>query len=340
MLRAISLGKNALGQAAPNPMVGCVIVYNDKIIGEGYTSPFGGSHAEVNAINSVNKKDTLPQATLYVTLEPCSHYGKTPPCANLIIKHGIKKVVVGLQDPNPKVAGKGIALLENAGITVIVGVLEKACREHHKRFLCMQVQKRPYIILKWAQTANGFIAPENKKRTPNAQPFWISNLVSQQLVHQWRTQEMAILVGTNTVLKDNPKLNVRTWKGNNPIRLVIDRNLKIPQQYNVHNAKQTTYFFVSTINGLPKEKGVTINFNQPIVPQIVAALYQLDIASIIIEGGLQTLQSFIDHNLWDEARVFKSNTTLPGGIKAPVLDGNLSKTVTVMQDTLTHWIND
>ena len=206
ILRCIEIAQNGLGTTAPNPMVGAVIVHENKIMGEGFTSPFGGPHAEVNAINSVADKSLLPQSTIYVTLEPCSHFGKTPPCADLIVKHKIPRVVIGLLDPHDKVAGKGVKKLMDAGCEVTVGVLEKECREHHKRFLTFQEKKRPFIILKWAETADGFIAPEKTLRSQNKEPYWITNTYSRQLVHKWRTEEQAILVGTNTVLDDNPKL--------------------------------------------------------------------------------------------------------------------------------------
>ena len=219
----MQIAQNGIGTTRPNPSVGAVIVCENKIIGEGFTSFFGGNHAEVNAINSVKNKNLLKEATLYVTLEPCSHYGKTPPCSDLIIKHHIKKVVIGAIDSNKLVAGRGIERLEQAGVKVITGILNKECREHHKRFFTFQEQKRPYIILKWAETQNGFIAPLEKK---DKKPVWISNVYSQQLVHKWRSEEHAILVGTNTVIEDNPKLNVRSWSGENPVRFVLDKILE------------------------------------------------------------------------------------------------------------------
>ncbi len=220
MLRCIQIAKNGLGTTAPNPMVGAVIVNENRIIGEGFTSAFGGSHAEVNAIRSVQDKSLLKSSTLYVTLEPCSHYGKTPPCADLIIKMGLKKVVIGLIDPHEKVAGNGIKKLEASGCIVQVGILQKECAEHHKRFLTFYTKKRPYIILKWAETADGFIAPEPSQREIDKKPFWITNTTSRQLVHKWRSEEPGILVGNNTVLADNPKLNLRDWKGHAPTRIV------------------------------------------------------------------------------------------------------------------------
>lgn len=342
MLRAIQLGKNALGPAAPNPMVGCVVVHNDKIIGEGFTSQYGGPHAEVNAINSVHDKTLLTEASLYVTLEPCSHYGKTPPCADLIVKHQIKKVVIGLKDPNTKVAGNGIKRLKNAGIDVLVGVLENLCREHHKRFLSFQEKKRPYIILKWAETSDGFIAPKPEKRNKTPEPFWITNPKSRQLVHKWRSEEMAILVGTNTVLQDNPKLDVRHWRGNNPIRVVLDKDLKIPK--NFHLLDGTTKTIVLCENTPKKIEGNIayqhIRFHENIAEQLCRLLHGLEINSVIIEGGSQTLQTFIDTNLWDEARIFKGCTTFDNGIIAPKITGTIKSKTTILDDSLTILEND
>ena len=204
MKRALQLARNGLGSSAPNPMVGAVIVYKNRVIGEGYTSAYGGPHAEVNAINAVRDKELLSEAILYVTLEPCSHHGKTPPCVDLIVKQKIPKVIIGVLDPHDKVAGKGVKRLKDAGCMVTVGVLAKECEAHHRRFLTFHKKQRPYIILKWAETKDGFIAPEKNKRSREAQPYWISNKYARQLVHKWRSQEQAILVGTNTVLHDNP----------------------------------------------------------------------------------------------------------------------------------------
>ena len=243
MLRAIELGKNALGSAAPNPMVGCCIVHEDSIIGEGFTNPYGGPHAEVNAIRAVKDQTLLEKATLYVTLEPCSHYGKTPPCSNLIIEKKIPKVAIGLKDPHHKVSGRGIEKLESAGVQVKVGVLETDCKEHHKRFVTLQEKKRPYIILKWAESLDGYIAPSKEMRDKNPNPYWITNSYSKQLVHQWRSEEQAIMVGTQTILDDNPKLTPRDWKGNPPIRIVLDRSLKTPPHFHVMDGSIKTIIF-------------------------------------------------------------------------------------------------
>jgi diaminohydroxyphosphoribosylaminopyrimidine deaminase/5-amino-6-(5-phosphoribosylamino)uracil reductase len=334
--RCIQLAKNGLGTTFPNPMVGSVIVHGNRIIGEGYTSPYGGPHAEVNAINSVRDKILLKEATLFVTLEPCSHYGKTPPCADLIIKHQIPNVVIGLLDPHEKVAGQGIKKLEAAGISVTVGVLEKECREHHKRFLTYHTKKRPYIILKWAETADGFIAPSHHRRSHKPEPYWISNAYSQQLVHQWRSQEKAILVGTNTVLADNPKLNVRHWTGQNPIRIVLDRELKIGDKHHILDGSAKTIIITAfrpknSNHGLIYE---AIDFEKNMASQICSILHKHNILSIIIEGGAKTLQSFIASELWDEARIFRGKNRFGEGVRAPEIHGILESQKQIESDIL------
>lgn len=318
--RCLQIAKNGLGSTRPNPMVGCVIVRDNKIIGEGFTSAYGGNHAEVNAIKSVKNKSLLKETTLYVTLEPCSHYGKTPPCSNLIIEYKIPNVVIGCLDDNEKVAGKGIEKLKNAGCNVIVGVLEDECKEHHKRFFTFHNKKRPYIILKWAQTLDGFIAPKAKGEL---KPIWITNSISRQLVHKWRAEEQAILVGTNTVIKDNPSLTVRDWTGQNPIRVVLDRNNLLSNEYSVFS-----------------DDSETITFKNHSVKDICNHLFKQNISSIIIEGGAKTLQQFIDAKIWDEARVFTGNKLFKEGIIAPKIYGKLISEQTILQDTLKFYIND
>ena len=342
MLRAIELGKNALGSAAPNPMVGCCIVYDDRLIGEGYTSPYGGPHAEINAIHSVKDKTLLKKSTLYVTLEPCSHFGKTPPCSDAIIKHQIPNVVVGLKDPHDKVAGRGIKKMQSAGINVTVGVEEKACREHHKRFLTFQEQKRPYVILKWAESQDGFLAPLSHKRAMKAEPFWITNKNSRQLVHQWRSEEQSILVGTQTVLDDNPKLDVRHWEGKNPIRVVLDRQLKIPSDFNIMDGTVKTIIFTgeekqSDHKNIVFEKA---NFKEGLAAQILSTLHRHNISSLIIEGGAKTLQTFIDQGLWDEARIFSGNKDFKEGIPSPKISGKSLSSTVISTDRLTILNND
>lgn len=313
--RCLQIAKNGLGYTRPNPMVGAVITYNDSIIGEGFTSKYGGNHAEVNAIDSVKDKSLLKHATLYVTLEPCSHYGKTPPCSDLIIHHNIPNIVIGCMDDNPQVAGKGIKKLLEAGRQVKIGVLEKECKAHHKRFFTFHNKKRPYVILKWAETSDGFIAP---KIRDEKKPVWITNSLSRQLVHKWRAEEHAILVGTQTVLQDNPSLTVRDWTGQNPIRIVLDKNTVLDNTHTVFNSEAETICLKET-------KAKTI----------CDALYKHNINSVIIEGGAKTLQLFIDENIWDEARIFKSNILFNNGVKAPVFKGEIIATELLETDTLT-----
>ncbi|PIF31043.1 diaminohydroxyphosphoribosylaminopyrimidine deaminase [Flavobacterium sp. 9] len=326
--RCIELAQNGFGTTYPNPMVGSVIVYEGKIIGEGWHKKAGEPHAEVNAVRSVKDKSLLKKATIYVSLEPCSHFGKTPPCCDLIIEHKIPNVVVGTVDPNEKVAGNGIKKLIASGANVVVGVLEKECNELNKRFFTFHEQKRPYIILKWAESQDGFLSPE-KEANQDRKPIWITNQYSRQLVHKWRSEEQAILVGTKTVIDDNPKLNVRDWAGNNPVRVVLDQNNRIPKDsFIFDNSVKTIIFTKSEIN-FPSENTTfeRIDFNENMIQSILSVLYQNQIQSIIIEGGLQTLQSFIDQNIWDEARIFVGKTIFENGTKAPVLQKkNVTKT--------------
>ncbi|PAM93474.1 riboflavin biosynthesis protein RibD [Flavobacterium sp. IR1] len=326
--RCIELAKNGLGTTYPNPMVGSVIVYEGKIIGEGWHKKAGGPHAEVNAVNSVKDKSLLKKATIYVSLEPCSHFGKTPPCCDLIIANEIPNVIVGTVDPNEKVAGNGIKKLIAAGANVVVGVLEKECNELNKRFFTFHQKKRPYIILKWAESQDGFLAPE-KEINQERKPVWITNIYSRQLVHKWRSEEQAILVGTQTVIDDNPKLNVRDWSGNNPVRVVLDQNNRITKESFVFDDSVKTIVFTKSpiTNNYTSTLLEVLDFEQSIIPQILDILYQNQIQSIIIEGGLQTLQSFIDENVWDEARIFVGNTSFEKGTKAPTLSKkNIIKT--------------
>jgi diaminohydroxyphosphoribosylaminopyrimidine deaminase / 5-amino-6-(5-phosphoribosylamino)uracil reductase len=325
--RCIEIAKNGLGTTHPNPMVGCVIVVNNHIIGEGFTSKYGGPHAEVNAINSVQDKSLLKEATLYVTLEPCSHFGKTPPCSDLIISHKIPNVIIGCVDDNEKVAGKGIAKLKNAGCNVTVSVLEKECKEHHKRFFTYHNKKRPYIILKWAQTNDGFIAPETRNEL---KPVWITNEHSRQLVHKWRAEEQAILVGFNTVLQDNPSLTVRDWSGENPIRIVIDKDYNLSKNCSIFNDAAKTIIIGKN----------TIDFKNNTAKQICNILFENDITSVIIEGGAKTLQTFIDENLWDEARIFTGKNSFKQGTKSPNFSGKLISETKIKDDILQIHIND
>jgi diaminohydroxyphosphoribosylaminopyrimidine deaminase/5-amino-6-(5-phosphoribosylamino)uracil reductase len=333
MQRCLELAKNGLGTTYPNPMVGCVIVFENKIIGEGWHQKAGEPHAEVNAINAVKDKSLLSKSTIYVSLEPCCHFGKTPPCSDLIIHHKIPNVVVGTLDPNEKVAGKGIERLRHSGAVVTVGVLEKECYELNRRFFTFHNLKRPYIILKWAESNDGFLSPQTKK---DQKPVWITNPYSRQLVHKWRTQEQAILVGTKTVLEDNPQLNSRDWIGNNPVRIVLDRSGKITNDYEVKNGKQTTIFITEKENFITVEncKHETITFDNQLTEKICALLFQKGLQSVLIEGGGQTLQTFIESGLWDEARIFKGSLLFKQGTKAPALFGETVKRTTILNDEL------
>ena len=336
----MQIANNGIGTTRPNPSVGAVIVYQNKIIGEGFTSPHGENHAEVNAINAVENKSLLKEATIFVTLEPCSHFGKTPPCADLIVKHQLKQVIIGCLDSNSLVAGKGVSHLENAGINVIVGVLEKECRMHHKRFFKVQENKRPYIILKWAETKDGFVAPISKNEN---KPIFISNTYSQQLVHKLRSAEHAILVGTKTVLADNPKLNIRSWSGENPVRVVLDNTLRIPKNSNILDGSVKTIVITAA-----KDKNIVssknlifeeIDFSKNIAKQVCEVLSKYQIQSLIVEGGTQTLQTFIDEKLWDEAMVFVGNTSFVKGVKSPIITKEFKEEF-IESDVLKRYTND
>ncbi|CAN1497792.1 RibD Pyrimidine reductase, riboflavin biosynthesis [Flavobacteriaceae bacterium] len=331
--RCIELAKNGLGTTYPNPLVGCVIVYENEIIGEGWHKKSGEAHAEVVAINSVKNKDLLKNATIYVSLEPCSHFGKTPPCADLIVKYKIPNVVIGTIDPNSKVAGTGVKKLLDAGINVTVGILEDKCNELNKRFFTFHQKKRPFIILKWAESSDGLISPKIKLEQ---KPVWITNEFSRQLVHKWRSEEQAILVGTQTVIDDNPTLTVRDWVGKNPIRIVIDRNNKISKESHIFdNQAQTIVFSNLEIQSeVAHIKYIKIDFNKNSTEQIVTILYENQIQSVIIEGGRHTIQSFIDSNIWDEARVFQGDVYLENGTKAPILNTKKHTKQTIKNDTL------
>ncbi|RZM26974.1 MAG: bifunctional diaminohydroxyphosphoribosylaminopyrimidine deaminase/5-amino-6-(5-phosphoribosylamino)uracil reductase RibD [Pedobacter sp.] len=341
MQRCLELASLGMGSVSPNPMVGCVIVHNDKVIGEGYHKKFGEAHAEVNAINSVLQQygemaeAMLAEATAYVSLEPCAHYGKTPPCADLLIRYRLKKVVIGNTDPFADVNGKGIEKLKNAGIEVLSGVLESQCSYLNRRFFTRIRQQRPYIILKWATTANGFFAPKN-----NVQQ-WISGALAKKLVHKWRTEEDAILIGKQTALADNPQLNSREWQGKNPVRIVIDRDLQIPSSNHIYNNEAKTV----VLNEVKTEVKGNVHFIQMedmqyYLPQKIAfQLYLMDIQSIIIEGGANILNQFIKAGLWDEARVFMSGSSWKEGIASPVINGIVTDRYQLEQDNLTIYQN-
>lgn len=316
MMRCIQLAKNGLGTTYPNPLVGCIIVHNDKIIGEGWHRKAGKAHAEVHAIQSVKNKALLLKSTLYVNLEPCNHTGQTPPCSDLIVAMKIPIVVIGSMDPNPKVAGTGIQKLKAAGCEVIENILQEDCNHLNKRFFTFHKLNRPYILLKWAQSIDGYIAPEQT----NGGPFWISNEYSVQIVHKMRTQEQAILVGRNTAAVDNPKLTARNWFGANPMRMVTDRNTSLPADNALFDGSVPTLVFSEKKGENKKNLSYeSIDFSKEISTQIVEKLFTLNIQSLIVEGGAKILQTFINSNLWDEAYVFEGNMTIHRGVKAPSL---------------------
>ncbi|QTY26524.1 bifunctional diaminohydroxyphosphoribosylaminopyrimidine deaminase/5-amino-6-(5-phosphoribosylamino)uracil reductase RibD [Flavobacterium sp. CS20] len=335
MKRCLDLAKNGLGQTYPNPMVGRVIVHKDKIIAEGWHQRAGQAHAEVNAINQIKDQSLIKHATLYVSLEPCSHYGKTPPCADLIIDKGFKKIVIGSIDPFAKVKGKGIQKLMAKGCEVVLGVLEDECLDLNKRFIMFHTHKRPYIILKWVESQDGFLSPFEFCRDQNQAPVWLTNTYSKQRVHQWRSQEQAILVGTHTALMDNPALTTRLWKGQNPLRIVIDKNLKIPKTSKIFsNEAQTLVFTSRQESDFKTTTFCQIDFKQPILPQLLNELHKRNIQSLLVEGGRVTLQEFINADLWDEARVFKSPKQLKLGTKSPIFKGQLIKSERIVEDEL------
>lgn len=328
MQRAFELARLGKGTVSPNPLVGCVVVHDERIIGEGWHQRYGEAHAEVNAIRSVNDKNLLRQSTVYVNLEPCSHTGKTPPCADLLIQSAVKKVVIANEDSNPLVAGNGIKKLKSVGIDVVTGVLEKQGRELNQRFFTFIETERPYIILKWAQTADGFIARENYESR------WISNEFSRQLVHRWRSEEDAVLIGTKTAAHDNPRLSVRDWSGRNPVRIVVDRFLRLPKSLHLFDTSQKTICY----NLLKHEEHSNLNYirldEANFLDQLIHDLFKRKIQSVIVEGGALTLNLFIKSGMWDEARVFRSQRSFGQGIEAPALKGNLISEESVFNDTL------
>ncbi|RXG32858.1 diaminohydroxyphosphoribosylaminopyrimidine deaminase [Leeuwenhoekiella marinoflava DSM 3653] len=334
MSRCLQLAKNGLGNTYPNPMVGSVIVCDSKIIGEGWHQKAGQPHAEVNAINSVKETELLEKSTIYVSLEPCSHFGKTPPCSDLIIAKGIKKVVIGTVDPFAEVAGRGIKKLLNAGCEVLVGILETECQTLNKRFFTFHQKKRPYVILKWAESLNGFIAPDAESRNKK-EPFWITTKTSRQLVHKWRAEEQSILIGANTVKADNPSLTTRDWAGNSPTRIIIDRELSLSKEATVFD-QQVPTLVITTLEeeNKPNLKYIKVDFTKNLPAQICEALYTEGLQSVIIEGGAKTLQAFIDEKIWDEARVFKGSSIFQSGVKAPVLKAIQNSKNTMLNDDI------
>ena len=333
--KCIEIARLGIRKVSPNPMVGSLIVYKGDIIGKGYHEKYGSHHAEVNAINNVKDKSLLSKSTLYVNLEPCSHFGKTPPCSELIIKHKIPKVVIGCIDSYSKVSGSSIEKMRNAGINVKVGIMKHESREINKRFFTFHEKKRPYIILKWAENKDGFIAPKNQ-----TEPFWMTSNKSKKLVHKWRSEEDSILVGRITAEKDNPSLTVREVSGENPIRLVIDKDLKLSENLNLFNSESETIIFNKIKSDkLSKNNYIKINFKD-MINNILKELYKQKIQSVIVEGGTTTLQTFIEKNIWDEARIFTTDKKLENGVKSPILKGNKISEIKIDTDCLKIILND
>lgn len=334
MMRCIELANNGAGLVSPNPLVGSVVVVNGEIVGEGYHHQYGGPHAEVNAINAVVDESLLAEATLYVSLEPCSHYGKTPPCTQLIIQKGIKRVVVGCEDVYAEVSGKGIAQLREAGVDVVVGVLKDEAKLLNKRFFRYHLHKRPYIILKWAQTQDGYI-DVIREANHKICPTWISSENTRILVHKWRTEESAIIIGSNTVKKDNPTLDVRDWVGKNPIRLIVDPENTLNRSYNIFGNQAETYVFISKMSTPTDNRCVQIDFNHNPIAQILSWCYNQKLLSLIVEGGLMVHESFISEGFWDEARIFTNDKRFGIGIDAPKIQGNSIFSHRIGKDCLT-----
>ncbi len=333
MRRCFDLALMGRGNVSPNPKVGAVIVYQDQIIGEGYHKKYGQSHAEVNAIASVKDKNLLKESTIYVNLEPCCHWGKTPPCANLIIENKIKRCVIANKDINPKVDGGGIKLLQDNGVEVISGVLEKEGLYLNRRFFTNQSQKRPYVILKYAQTLDGFIAPEGKGG-------WISNDAMKVWVHKQRTEEDAIMVGYNTVMSDNPQLNARHYIGRNPKRVVYDKYLTLPKDKNIFDNTQETIILNYLKEGREKNNVfIQLNEDKPFVEQVLEKLYEQKISSLVVEGGGKTLNYFLEADLWDEANVIVGEKNFGKGVKAPIISQGLVSMENIGGDILKIYHN-
>lgn len=325
MVRALELARLGMGQVAPNPMVGCVIVHEGLIIGEGYHRKYGEAHAEVNAIRSVKNQELLRKSTMYVTLEPCSHFGKEPPCADLVVRMKIPKVVTGSLDPNEMVAGRGLESLRNAGCIVETGLLEEECNRMNRRFLTVHQKKRPYIILKWAQTEDGFI-DRSRDEEEFGQPTWITNDLSRIAVHKMRSDEAAILIGTKTALKDNPSLTVREWSGNHPLRMVLDRRGILNENSALlDQSTETLVFTEKEMVSKPNLEYLRIHFNKDMLKEINTILVGRGIQSLLVEGGKALLESYLREGLWDEARIHIGNKRFGSGIKAPETDWILDR---------------
>lgn len=335
--KCITAAEKGVFQALPNPCVGALILHNDKIIGEGITSSYGGNHAEVNAINSVRNKELLKESTLYVSLEPCNHFGKTPPCTDLIILSKIPRVVIGMRDPFKEVNGRGIQKLKDAGIEVIENVLAEECFFINRRFFIFHIKKRPYVILKYAQTQDGFI--DKKRNNGEIGINWFTNQETKKITHQWRSEECSIAVGTNTVEIDNPMLTVREVSGKNPIRIVIDKDLRLNKNSNVFNNESKTLVFNNKLNKIYENiEYIKVDFNQ-LLFELLKFLFERNIISIIIEGGALFLQSFIDENVWDEARIITGNLKIGSGILAPKINGSCYKKIINNGDLISFYKN-
>lgn len=340
MRRCFELAQKGMGNVAPNPMVGAVIVHNGEIIGEGYHMKWGGPHAEVNAIASVKDHSLLKESKIYVSLEPCSHYGKTPPCAKLIIEKGIPEVIIANVDPFPEVAGRGIKMLETAGVKVKTGILEEEGWIVNRRFFTFHQKKRPFIILKWAQSEDGFMDTERSEKEP---AYHFSNEDTRRIVHQMRADESAILVGTKTALMDNPSLTVRYVAGNNPTRILIDRTLKVPFGYNIYNEEAQTIVFTESNTDFkaPHVEFVHADFRDGkiSISNILEELYKRNLQSLIVEGGSALLHSFIESDLWDEMQVeIVNGLRLGKGVFAPASQGEVYETLEIDQHTIVRSI--
>lgn len=334
MSRCLDLARQGMGSVAPNPMVGAVIVHKGRIIGEGFHQHFGGPHAEVIAVNSVSDKNLLKEATIYVSLEPCAHHGKTPPCSDLLVECGFQRVVIGCKDTFSKVSGKGIEKLKKAGIEVEVGVLEQECRELNKRFFTFHERQRPYVILKWAQSKDGYLdrlRPNDEKGVN-----WISSPETKVLVHKWRSEEQSILVGRKTVQNDNPSLTVREFSGTNPTRIIIDSQLQLPDNLNIFSDEAPSIIFNRVKNEV-KGNIEYIRISETNTQLILHELYNRNILSVFVEGGSRTLQYFIFGNVWDEARVIVGNTNFHEGEKAPTINKAPSESFPFSTDMIHYY---
>lgn len=332
MSRCLELAQKGLGSVSPNPLVGAVIVHNEKIIGEGYHQQYGGPHAEVNAINAVKDKSLLQESTIYVSLEPCNHFGKTPPCSHLIVKHRIPKVVIANVDPFSEVNGTGITYLKDNGVEVITGVLEKEADFINRRFFTFHTKKRPYIILKWAQTQDGFMDIDRSESPTES--YWITTPASKRLSHQWRSEEDSILVGFNTVKNDNPSLTTREVIGKNPVRIVIDPQLNLEKKQAIFDASSKTFIINEQVDKVKNNLNYKKVRSAKSITEVLNVLCEENIQSVIIEGGKATLQQFIDANLWDEARVLTAKSYFEKGLRAPHLLLEPSTVKTIDTDTL------